>query len=114
MDTIDRTGTNSDYKMEPSLHDVDLQGGYYGNLELGNLENDSQPQLATPTPCDIAGYRGAIGHSGTQAMDEGTGLLTLPPKSAEHSFIALPDIFDRKRENYRRFCQQFGLFLMAN
>jgi hypothetical protein len=35
-------------------------------------------------------------------------------KDAGHSFIAMPNTFDGKKENYRQFRRQFGLFLTAN
>jgi hypothetical protein len=74
---------------------------------------ENQSQLPTPTPGDIAGYTGTGAHR-PQTMDARPGLPTLPGKAAEHSFIALPDPFDGRKENYRRFQRQFSLFLMAN
>jgi hypothetical protein len=47
-------------------------------------------------------------------VDSQTGVLSLPGKPIDHSFVALPDVFDGKKENYRRFHRQFSLFLMAN
>jgi hypothetical protein len=84
------------------------------DIELQNLETDSVPRASTPASGDPEGYRGTSAFPFTQRMDTTTNLHTLPSKDAGRSFIALPNVFDGRKENYRRFRRQFGLFLMAN
>jgi hypothetical protein len=47
-------------------------------------------------------------------MDNGPSVPVLPSLSVECSFVTLPDPFDRRKETYRKFRQQFGLFITAN
>jgi hypothetical protein len=112
MATDDGTSLHGDHPMESVQCHTVLEGGYYGNLELDNLETDGQ-RPATPSPNNIANYGGTSSNR-PQAVDVRTGLPFLPDSTAERSFVALPDPFDGKKENYRRFRQQFGLFMTAN
>jgi hypothetical protein len=85
-----------------------------GDFELRNLETGSAQRVPTHAPSGAEGVGGATVFPFSQRMDNPTNLHTLPGKDVGHSFIALPDVFDGRKENYRRFRRQFGLFLMAN
>jgi hypothetical protein len=47
-------------------------------------------------------------------MDDGSGVPVPPGFTTERSFVTLPDSFDGRKENYRKFRWQFRLFIMAN
>jgi hypothetical protein len=49
-----------------------------------------------------------------QTVDPSTDIHALPQQTHGCSFVALPDPFNGKKEVYRRFCRQLGLFLTAN
>jgi hypothetical protein len=47
-------------------------------------------------------------------LDPSTNSWPFHDKNAGRSFTALPDTFNRNKEEYRRFRRQFGLFITAN
>jgi hypothetical protein len=47
-------------------------------------------------------------------MDGSTNLHTLPKRAHGCAFVALLDVFDERKENYRQFRRQFRLFLTVN
>jgi hypothetical protein len=84
------------------------------DLELRNLDNEG----ASAAPAEATRHFDGVGGTATLPfplnLGHPTDLRPLHDKSASRSFIALPDNFDGKKENYRRFRRQFGLFLVAN
>jgi hypothetical protein len=114
MDTLGGSHSDTHHPMEPLVGSRMSEGGNTGYLGLRGLETSGQLRPVTPSPSSLAAYGGTTPITPTQKMDNQIGLPALPGKLAGCLYIALPDHFDRKKENYRRFRWQFSLFLTAN
>jgi hypothetical protein len=98
--------------MESTFGDATQEQHNTGSLDVRNIDNDQQP--ATPSPSSIANYRGPPHVNQPQRMDGLTDLHALPKRAHGRVFVALPDVFDRRKENYHQFRRQFRLFLTVN
>jgi hypothetical protein len=98
--------------MEPALSDVIQEPGDSGSIELYNI--DDEQRTLTLSPSSIANYRGPTPITRPQKVDGLTDIYALPRRTPGHAYVALPDVFDGRKENYRQFWRQFGLFLTAN
>jgi hypothetical protein len=85
-----------------------------GDFELRNLETDSTHGVPAEPPRNFDGIGGTATLPYPEGLDHPSNLQSLHNKDAGRSFVAMPDTFDGKKENYRRFRRQFGLFLTAN
>jgi hypothetical protein len=85
-----------------------------GDLELRNLETDSIHRVPANAPRNFDGLGGTTTLPFPEGLDHPSNLHPLHNKDAGCLFIAMPDTFDGKKENYRHFRRQFSLFLTAN
>jgi hypothetical protein len=85
-----------------------------GDFELRNLETNSTLGVPADPLRNFDGIGGTTTLPLPSGLDNVSNLYPLHGKDAGRSFIAMPNTFDRKKENYRRFRRQFGLFLTAN
>jgi hypothetical protein len=101
MDSIGHPDHDIDYAMEPALSDALEESSNPGSVKLHNLEDDQR--LNTPTPGDLANYRGPAAYYKPPRVDGSSNILTLSGRAHGRSFVALPDVFDSRMENYRQF-----------
>jgi hypothetical protein len=112
IDSVRDADLDFDHSMEPAHSNAVQEPGDSGSIGLYNID-DEQPAL-TPSPGSIANYGGPATITRSQEVDSSTNIHTLPRRTPGCVYVALPDVFDGRKENYRQFQRQFGLFLMVN
>jgi hypothetical protein len=89
------------------------KGSDTGDLDLHLLDTGGTPAL----PADGRNFDG-VGGTATlpfpRNLDHPTDLCAPSKEGTSHAFVAFPDPFDRKKEEYRGFRRQFRLFIVAN
>jgi hypothetical protein len=101
MDPIGNADHDIDHPMESSLSHAAEERSDSGSFELRNLKDEQR--LNTPTPSHIANYRGPAAYPKPQGMDNPANISSLSGRAHGRSFVALPDVFDGRKENYRQF-----------
>jgi hypothetical protein len=89
------------------------EGSRVSDLDLHLLDTGRAP--AAPTKGrNFDGVRGTATLPFPRDLDHPTDLHAPRKENTGHAFVSLPDFFDGRKEEYRRFRRQFGLFLTAN
>jgi hypothetical protein len=112
MDPARDPDLDIDNPVEPTFSNVVQESVSLGDFDICNIEDEQR--TCTPSPHSVADYGGPTPDHQPQEMDNLTDIHALPRRTHGHAYVALPDIFHGRKENYRQFQRQFGLFLTAN
>jgi hypothetical protein len=112
MDTFGGPSSDYDYQMETTEGHHVTEGGSAGNLGLNNLDEAGTRRPTTPTPSSIADQGRTTMDRPMQEVDNAGDIHTLSHRATGCAHVTVPNVFDRSKENYRRFRRQ--LFLTTN
>jgi hypothetical protein len=108
-----RTYRDIGSEMESIDHDLNERRSAVSDLDL-HLLNTSGPQAIPTEGRNFDGIGGTATLPFPRDLDHLTNIHPSRKENASRAFVALPDYFDGRKEEYRRFRRQFGLFLTAN
>jgi hypothetical protein len=114
MDTESRESQNPDYQMGTTECTGDVLRGGSGIVEVRISQQEDANRGAASIAVPDRGEGRAAPARAMQHLDQMTSVCTLPDKTTGRLHVAVPTNFSGRKEDYRRFRRQIGLFLTAN